>query len=83
MLVSDAVTNHSGAELDHGDPQPLRLPSSSRTQVLESHPDPIDLEQFRSENNLGCARGVLWALIFQAVLVIAVAAVYWTFRLSR
>jgi hypothetical protein len=41
------------------------------------------LEEFRSEHGLGCARGVLWALIFEAALVIAAAAIYWKFHLSR
>ena len=83
MPVSDAVTNHFGAELDHSDPQPLCLPSNSPVSVLQSQAGSVDLEQFSSEENLGCARGVLWALIFQAALVIAVAAVYAIFHLSR
>lgn len=83
MPVSDAVKNHFGAELDHGDPQPLCLPSHSPAPVLQSHSGSVDLEQCSSEENLGCARGVMWALIFQAALVIAAAAVYSLFHLSR
>jgi hypothetical protein len=83
MLVSDAVTNQFEAELDHGDSQTPGLPSRSHDQVLESHPDPVYLEQFSAEPNLGAARGVLWALIFEAALVIAAAAVYLAFHLSR
>jgi hypothetical protein len=32
-----------------------------------------DLEQLYDEDTLGCARGVVWAVVFQAALVIAVA----------
>lgn len=32
-----------------------------------------DPEQLYDEDTLGCARGVVWAVIFQAALVIAVA----------
>jgi hypothetical protein len=32
-----------------------------------------DPEQLYDEDSLGCARGVVWAVIFQAALVIAVA----------
>jgi hypothetical protein len=37
---------------------------------------PADLEHLYPEERLGCARGVLWALVFEAGLVI-VALVYW------
>jgi hypothetical protein len=36
----------------------------------------VDPEQLYSEDKLGCARGVVWALVFQAALVI-VAVVCW------
>ncbi len=32
-----------------------------------------DLERLYDEDTLGCARGVVWAVVFQAALVIAVA----------
>jgi hypothetical protein len=32
-----------------------------------------DPEQIYDEDTLGCARGVVWAVVFQAALVIAVA----------
>jgi hypothetical protein len=41
-----------------------------------------DPEQPYPEDRLGCARGVLWALVFEAGLVIA-ALVYWKLRFTR
>jgi hypothetical protein len=40
----------------------------------------VDAEQLYREDKLGCARGVIWALIFEAGLVIA-AVIYWKLRL--
>jgi hypothetical protein len=39
-----------------------------------------DLEHLYPEDRLGCARGVLWALVFEAALVIAALA-YWKLHL--
>jgi hypothetical protein len=40
----------------------------------------VDAKQLYREDKLGCARGVIWALIFEAGLVVA-ALVYWKLRL--
>ena len=40
----------------------------------------VDAEQLYREDKLGCARGVVWALAFEAGLVIA-ALIYWKLRL--
>jgi len=40
----------------------------------------LDAEQLYREDKLGCARGVIWALVFEAGLVVA-ALIYWKFRL--
>jgi len=40
----------------------------------------VDAQQLYREDKLGCARGVVWALIFEAGLVIA-ALIYWKLRL--
>ena len=42
--------------------------------------DRAEAEQLYREDQLGCARGVLWALIFEAGLVLA-ALLYWKLRL--
>jgi hypothetical protein len=39
----------------------------------------VDWERIESEDRLGCARGVVWAIVFEVAMVIA-AAVYWKFR---
>jgi hypothetical protein len=39
----------------------------------------VDSEQIYSEDKLGCARGVLWAVVFQVGTLIAIAVV-WTLR---
>jgi hypothetical protein len=39
----------------------------------------VDAEQLYREDKLGCARGVVWALVFEAGLVIA-ALIYWKLR---
>ena len=41
---------------------------------------PVDAEQLYREDKLGCARGVIWALVFEAGLVIA-AVIYWKLHL--
>jgi hypothetical protein len=41
---------------------------------------PVEAEQLYREDKLGCARGVIWALVFEAGLVIA-AVIYWKLRL--
>lgn len=40
----------------------------------------VDAEQLYREDKLGCARGVVWALVFEAGLVIA-ALIYWKLHL--
>jgi hypothetical protein len=41
----------------------------------------VDPELLYSENKLGCARGVIWAFIFEAALIIA-TAIFWKLRFS-
>jgi hypothetical protein len=39
----------------------------------------VDPELLYSENKLGCARGVVWAFVFEAALIIAIA-MFWKLR---
>ena len=39
----------------------------------------VDRELPYSENKLGCARGVIWALVFEAAMIIAIA-IFWKLR---
>jgi hypothetical protein len=89
MPVSNAVTNQFEAELHEGDHKLLCLTDGAGSGVLQSHAGQIeaggdfrdDLEEFQSEDSLGCARGVLWSLIFEGALM-AAAAIYWICRLT-
>jgi hypothetical protein len=57
----------------------LVIPSQTSLHVVDDV-CPADLEHLYPEDRLGCARGVLWALVFEAGLVIAALA-YWKFHL--
>jgi hypothetical protein len=54
------------------------MPSKSSLYVIDG--SIVDAEQLYREDKLGCARGVVWALIFEAGLVVA-ALIYWKLRL--
>jgi hypothetical protein len=41
----------------------------------------VDSELLYNEDKLGCARGVMWALVFEAALIVAIAIV-WKLRVS-
>jgi hypothetical protein len=41
----------------------------------------VDEELLHNENKLGCARGVLWAFVFEAALIIVIA-ILWKLRFS-
>jgi len=90
MPVSHAVTNQFEAELHEGDHKLLRSTDGARSGVLQSHTGPTeaagvfleDSEELHAEDRLGCVRGVLWSLVFEAALVIA-AVIYWKLRLTR
>jgi hypothetical protein len=41
----------------------------------------VDPELLCSENRLGCARGVVWAFVLEAALIVAIA-MFWKLRFS-
>ncbi len=41
----------------------------------------VDPELIYNEDKLGCARGVVWAFVFEAALIIAIA-IFWKLRFS-
>jgi hypothetical protein len=90
MPVSNAVTNQFEAELHEGDHKLFRVTNRAHSGVLQSHAGqteaagdfPDDWEKLQSEDKLGCARGLVWSLVFEAALVIA-AAIYWKVRFAR
>jgi hypothetical protein len=54
------------------------IPSKTSLYIVDG--TVLDAEQLYREDKLGCARGVVWALIFEAGLVVA-ALIYWKLRL--
>jgi hypothetical protein len=90
MPVSHAVTNQFEAELYEGDHKRFRLTQVAPSGVLQSHAGlaqapgvfPDDVEELDEKDRLGCVRGVLWSLVFEAALVIA-AVIYWKVHLTR
>jgi|HubBroStandDraft_3_1064219.scaffolds.fasta_scaffold383701_1 hypothetical protein len=89
MPVSHAVTNQFEAELYEGDHKRFRLTQVAPGGALQSHAGLAqtagvfpDVEELDEEDRLGCVRGVLWSLVFEAALVIA-AVIYWKVRLTR
>jgi hypothetical protein len=56
------------------------LVKRSRTSPHIGNVCSVDPETLYYEDRLGCVRGVAWAVVFEAALVIAVA-VYWRLRL--
>jgi hypothetical protein len=87
MRVSHGRTNRFGAKLHEGNRELLCSTDRASGGVPQSHagltdaPSDFreDLEEFRSENYLGCARGVLWSLVFEGAVVAGIA-IYWILR---
>jgi hypothetical protein len=84
------VTNQFEAQLHEGDLKRRRSTDGAPSGVLQSQAGRRktagifldELEEFHSEDRLGCVRGVLWSMVFEAALVIA-AIIYWKLRLTR
>jgi hypothetical protein len=55
------------------------LAKQSQAHPYEANLGSVDMEQFEAEDSLGCVRGVLWALIFEAALA-TVAVLCWKFH---
>jgi hypothetical protein len=75
--VSNQKTSHDELHLDV-----RSLPQF--VEQLRSFPQvgnvrSVDPELLYGENKLGCARGVIWAFVFEAALIIAIA-IFWKLR---
>jgi hypothetical protein len=66
-------TSRSLVLLEHADRLDHSGFAPGFTQV--SRPGSVDIEPSSSENKLGCARGVVWALIFETALI----CIIWAF----
>jgi hypothetical protein len=64
MPVLDEVMNHSAESANQANLRLLRNPYEA------------DLDQLEVEDKLGCARGVLWSLIFEAAMAAAAVLVW-------
>ena len=58
---------------------PAPFISPSRAHPYEDDLCSLDTQQWEAEDRLGCVRGVVWSLIFEAALA-AVAVLYWKFH---
>ena len=61
------------------DSQPAGAAKRSKTTLHAIDGCSVQAEQLYREDKLGCARGVVWALVFEAGLVVA-ALIYWKLR---
>ena len=75
--VSDQRTSHD--ELHMGIRSLPVFVAQSRTFPQVGNVRSVDPELLYSENKLGCARGVIWAFVFEAALIIAIA-IFWKLR---
>jgi hypothetical protein len=90
MAVSNAVTDQFEAELHERDHKRISLTEDARSGVRQLHAGPTEAsndfpggwEELKSEDKLGFARGMLWSLVFEAAVVIAVV-VFWKVRHTR
>jgi hypothetical protein len=73
MQTSRAVMNQAARPMEQYEVE--ESPTGPHIVHLRS----VDWERLESEDRLGCARGVVWALVFEVVLAIA-AVVYWKLR---
>jgi hypothetical protein len=60
---------------------PPLLLEPSRTVPQVGNVRSVDPELICNEDKLGCARGMLWAFVFEAALIIAIA-IFWKLRFS-
>jgi hypothetical protein len=81
LTLTDDVSNQKTSH----DELPLGIRSLPEfVEQLQSFPQvgnvrSVDPELLYSENKLGCARGVIWAFVFEAALIIVIA-IFWKLR---
>lgn len=75
--VSDEDTSHDALHAGIRLFPVLLEQSHSFPQV--AHVRSVDPELLRNEDKLGCARGVIWAFVFEAALI-ATMAMFWKLR---
>jgi hypothetical protein len=78
--VRSALNNSVSTENKSNGALPSVVVEQPRTSPHVVNIRSVDPEQIDCEDHLGCARGVLWSLVFEAAVVIAIA-VYWKLRM--
>jgi hypothetical protein len=93
MPVLDEVKNHSANHANSrviagkrfastnavGGPSLPAFPKPSQAHPYEANRASADIPQLEAEDTLGCARGILWSLIFEAALALG-PVLYWKFH---
>ena len=69
------------AELHQVVQERFRLTDDVNTVPQVGNVRSVDPELIYNEDKLGCARGVVWAFVFEAALIIAIA-IFWKLRFS-
>jgi hypothetical protein len=77
--VSNGKTSHDALHTGMGFIPVLEDQSQTFPQVANVRS--VDPELLYNEDKLGCARGVIWAFVFEAALIIAIA-IFWKLRFS-
>ena len=62
-----------------GGPARAGFTNPSQPSPCEANRYFVDIEQLEAEDTLGCVRGVLWSLVFEAALA-TVAVLCWKFH---
>jgi hypothetical protein len=63
------VTNQTAIVMDQLEVDDLLVPRAGNVTST-------DWESLESEDKLGCARGILWAILFEAAIVVAAVAIW-------
>ena len=78
-LTDDVSNQASYGELHMGIRSLPEFVEQSRSFPQVGNVRSVDPELLYGENKLGCARGVIWAFVFEAALIIAMA-IFWKLR---
>ena len=63
------MTNQTAIVMDQLEVDDLLVPRAGNVTST-------DWESLESEDKLGCARGILWAILFEAAIVVAAVAIW-------
>jgi hypothetical protein len=81
LSLTDANQTASCDVLNNGMPFVPVFVEQFRTLPQVGNVHSVDPELLYSEDKLGCARGVIWAFVFEAAIITAIA-IFWKLRFS-